>query len=56
MNAEQLSNFNDLKNHMENFGQEYDYDLVRKAFELCVNAHQGQKRISSEDYYYHPYN
>ena len=56
MNAEQLSNFNDLKNHMENFGQEYDYDLVRKAFELCVNAHQGQKRVSSEDYYYHPYN
>ena len=56
MNAEQLSNFNDLKNHMENFGQEYDYDIVRKAFELCVNAHQGQKRVSSEDYYYHPYN
>ncbi len=56
MNAEQLSNFNDLKNHMENFGQDYDYSLVKKAFELCVNAHQGQKRISHEDYYYHPYN
>lgn len=56
MNAEQLSNFNDLKQHMENFGANYDYDLVEKAFELCVNAHQGQKRISHEDYYYHPYN
>ena len=56
MNAEQLSNYNDLKNHMENFGQDYDYELVKKAFELCVNAHQGQKRVSSEDYYYHPYN
>ena len=56
MNAEQLSNFNDLKQHMENFGANYDYDLVKKAFELCVNAHQGQKRISHEDYYYHPYN
>lgn len=56
MNAEQLRNFNDLKNHMENFGEDYDYDLVKKAFELCVTAHQGQKRISHEDYYYHPYN
>ncbi len=56
MNAEQLSNFNDLKQHMENFGANYDYDLVKRAFELCVNAHQGQKRISHEDYYYHPYN
>ncbi len=56
MNAEQLNNFNDLKKHMENFGHDYDYALVKKAFELCVNAHQGQKRISSEDYYYHPYN
>lgn len=56
MTNEQLSNFNDLKKHMENFGGNYDYALVEKAFELCVSAHQGQKRISHEDYYYHPYN
>ncbi len=56
MNAEQLRNFNDLKQHMENFGGNYDYNLVEKAFDLCVTAHQGQKRISGEDYYYHPYN
>ena len=56
MNAEQLRNFNDLKKQMENFGGNYDYDLIEKAFELCVNAHEGQKRISGEDYYYHPYN
>lgn len=56
MNAEELRNFNDLKNHMENFDTEYDYDMVKKAFEFCVNAHKGQKRASSEDYYYHPYN
>ncbi|MBR6532817.1 MAG: bifunctional (p)ppGpp synthetase/guanosine-3',5'-bis(diphosphate) 3'-pyrophosphohydrolase [Clostridia bacterium] len=41
---------------MENFGGEYNFDLVKKAFELCVHAHNGQKRISGEDYYYHPYN
>lgn len=56
MNAEQLRNFNDLKKQMENFGGNYDYGLVEKAFELCVKAHEGQKRISGEDYYYHPYN
>ncbi len=56
MNAEQLRNFNDLKQHMENFGGNYNYSLVEKAFELCVTAHDGQKRISGEDYYYHPYN
>lgn len=56
MNAEELRNFNDLKNHMENFDTDYDYDMVKKAFEFCVNAHKGQKRVSSEDYYYHPYN
>ncbi len=49
-------NFEDLKLAMENFGGEYNYDLVKKAFELCVRAHSGQKRISGEDYYYHPYN
>lgn len=49
-------NFEDLKLAMENFGGEYNFDLVEKAFELCVRAHSGQKRISGEDYYYHPYN
>ena len=56
MNREQLRNFNDLKKQMENFGSNYNYALVKKAFELCVTAHQGQKRVSGEDYYYHPYN
>ena len=56
MNAQQLRDFNDLKQHMQNFETSYDYALVEKAFELCVTAHQGQKRVSGEDYYYHPYN
>ncbi len=56
MTAEQLRNYEDLVNMMQNFGGDYDYAMIKKAFELCVNAHQGQKRISHEDYYYHPYN
>ncbi len=52
----QRKNYEDLKLTMENFGGEYNFELVKKAFELCVRAHDGQKRISGEDYYYHPFN
>ncbi|MBR5222689.1 MAG: bifunctional (p)ppGpp synthetase/guanosine-3',5'-bis(diphosphate) 3'-pyrophosphohydrolase [Clostridia bacterium] len=41
---------------MENFGGNFDYEMVEKAYTLCVTAHAGQKRISGEDYYYHPFN
>ena len=54
MNAEQISNFEDLLGCMENFGSSYNMELVKKAYELCVKAHEGQKRRSNEDYYIHP--
>ena len=56
MNAEQISNFEDLLGCMENFGSSYNIELVKKAYELCVKAHEGQKRRSNEDYYIHPFN
>ena len=56
MNSEQRKNFNDLVTQMKNFSDEYEFDLVEKAFEYCVKAHDGQKRVSKEDYYIHPYN
>ncbi len=40
----------------ESLSEAYDYGLVRRAFELCVSAHDGQKRESSEPYCYHPFN
>ena len=49
----------DLENlmlNLENYSEEYNLDLIKKAYELCVSSHEGQKRISGEDYYYHPYN
>ena len=52
----QKRDFLDLKKSMENFGASYDYALVEKAFDLCVTAHEGQKRRTNEDYYIHPYN
>ena len=52
----ELKNLEELKQVMRNYGGNYDYGMVEKAFTLCVTAHTGQKRISGEDYYYHPYN
>ncbi len=48
--------YNDLVECMKAQGGSYDYDLISKAFELCVKAHTGQKRWTNEDYYIHPYN
>ena len=56
MNEQQTMHYNELKECMEKFGGNYDYNLVSKAFETCVKAHDGQKRRSSEDYYIHPFN
>ena len=56
MTDTQMKNLEELKQVMKNYGGNYDYDMVEKAFTLCVNAHTGQKRVSGEDYYYHPFN
>ena len=51
-----LRDYNELKKLMDDFGGNFDYDLVKKAFEVCVTAHEGQKRCTNEDYYIHPFN
>lgn len=56
MNDIQAKNFTELKQCMLDFGSSYDYEIIEKAFERCVTAHQGQKRCSNEDYYIHPFN
>ncbi len=55
MDAEQQNNYNELIECMENFGSSYNIPLIKKAYELCVLAHEGQKRRSNEDYYIHPF-
>ena len=52
----EMQNLIELKQVMKNYGSNYDFDMVEKAFTLCVAAHAGQKRVSGEDYYYHPFN
>ena len=52
----EMKNLQELKQVMNNYGGNYDFDMVERAFTLCVTAHAGQKRVSGEDYYYHPFN
>lgn len=56
MKAEELRDYNDLVAAMEAQGGKYDTELIRRAFELCVQSHDGQKRWTNESYYIHPYN
>ena len=56
VNSQQREHFNELIGCMKKFGGNYDFDMVERAFEVCVKAHDGQKRRSSEDYYVHPFN
>ena len=41
---------------MKNQGGSYDIPLIEKAFNYCVDHHLGQKRLTNEEYYIHPYN
>lgn len=54
MTAEQTRDYKELVAQMRAQGG-YDETLVRKAFEFCVAAHEGQKRCTNEDYYIHPF-
>ena len=39
---------------MKSQGGNYDFELVKKAFDKCVSSHKGQFRSSGEEYYTHP--
>ena len=45
-----------LLDYLKAQGGEYDVPLIKKAYEFCVKAHEGQKRWTNEEYYIHPYN
>lgn len=56
MNEAERRDCNDLIEQMRTQGGTYDYELVTRAFEVCVRAHAEQKRCTGEAYYIHPYN
>lgn len=56
MDANYEKNYCELVELMKTQNSNYDFDLVRRAFECCVQAHKGQLRSSKEEFYLHPFN
>ncbi len=56
MNEAAKRDYNSLLECMKTQGGTYDIALIEKAFEYCVERHTGQKRLTNEEYYIHPYN
>ena len=48
--------YEELVELMQSQNGSYNYDLIKKAYDFCVNAHEGQKRMTNEKYYIHPLN
>ena len=56
MNESAKRDLQALLDCMTNQGGSYDTELIEKAFVYCVDHHLGQKRLTNEEYYIHPYN
>ena len=56
MNEAAKRDFEALLECMTKQGGSYDIALIEKAFVYCVDHHLGQKRLTNEEYYIHPYN
>ena len=56
VNDAAMRDYNALLECMQNQGGSYDIPLIEKAFNYCVDHHLGQKRLTNEEYYIHPYN
>lgn len=50
------TDYESLLKVMQDQGEKYNTEMIRRAFEICVTAHKGQFRKSSEEYYHHPLN
>lgn len=47
--------FETLENLIREQGDGHNLPLIRKAYDLCVRAHEGQLRSSGEPFYLHPF-
>ena len=56
MNEAAVRDYHELLECMKNQGGSYDTLLIEKAFNYCVDHHLGQKRLTNEEYYIHPFN
>ena len=46
--------FKELLVKIRTYNSKADFDLINKAYRFAVEAHQGQKRLSGEEYILHP--
>lgn len=46
--------YDDLINKLQQTGKTYNYDVIKKAYELADKAHSGQMRESGDPYITHP--
>ena len=53
MDDKYIKDFESLEKQLTEQGG-YDIPQIKKAFELCTEAHKGQYRFSHEEYYVHP--
>jgi len=44
----------ELIDKIKKYNSSGDFEIIYKAYDFALNAHQGQKRISGEDYIIHP--
>ena len=54
MDEKYLKDYESLVAVLKDQPHSYDYELIKKAYDLCVKAHSGQFRFSHEEYYVHP--
>ncbi len=48
--------YRQLEDKIKKYNPNADFDILRKAFDFCCEAHKNQKRISGEPYAVHPLN
>ncbi len=53
MEDKYLKDYISLENLLREQGG-HDYDMIKRAYEFCVESHKGQYRFSQEEYYVHP--
>lgn len=46
--------FKTLQKTIKQYNPNADFDMLQLAFDFAVEAHKGSKRLSGEDYIYHP--
>lgn len=47
--------FETLVGLLKNQGNSFDRDLIKKAYDVAIEKHKGQKRLSGEPFFIHPF-